>query len=204
MNARQKGADMTVEMIDRVVDQLAINGVETVNLGGNEPLFTNGANPEATLLPYIIERLTDAGIIVGLTTSGITILRLYRDHRAAFDRLNDVDVSFDSPDQEEHNRNRGANIYHQAVEALEICQRHDKPHTAIMCGMNWNFTIPQDRGARRPGQAVRRQHPDQPGEAGAARSTWSRPCRRRCTTPASPGCWSCAGRSTWVNRRSRR
>ncbi|MGH9277165.1 MAG: hypothetical protein ACRD12_03530, partial [Acidimicrobiales bacterium] len=33
MNARQKGADMTVGMIDRVVDQLAINGVETVNLG---------------------------------------------------------------------------------------------------------------------------------------------------------------------------
>ena len=36
---------MTVAMIDRVVDQLAVNGVETVNLGGNEPLFTNGANP---------------------------------------------------------------------------------------------------------------------------------------------------------------
>jgi len=142
MNARQKGADMTVEMIDRVVDQLAINGVETVNLGGNEPLYTNGANPKSTLLPYIIERLTDAGIIVGLTTSGITILRLYRDHRDAFDRLNDVDVSFDSPDPEEHNRNRGANIFHQAVESLEICQRHDKPHTAIMCGMKWNFTVP--------------------------------------------------------------
>ena len=99
MNARQKGANMTVAMIDRVVEQLALNGVETVNLGGNEPLFTNGANPRATLLPYIIEQLTDAGIIVGLTTSGITILRLYRDHRAAFDRLNDVDVSFDSPDE---------------------------------------------------------------------------------------------------------
>ncbi|MGI8984023.1 MAG: radical SAM/SPASM domain-containing protein [Acidimicrobiales bacterium] len=141
MNARQKGADMTVAMIDRVVDQLAVNGVETVNLGGNEPLYTNGANPKDTLLPYIVERLTDAGIIVGLTTSGITILRLYRDHRGAFDRLNDVDVSFDSPDPEEHNRNRGAAIFHQAVEALEICQRHDKPHTAIMCGMRWNFTI---------------------------------------------------------------
>lgn len=143
MNARQKGADMSVEMIDRVVDQLQINGVETVNLGGNEPLFTNGANPRTTLLPYIIERLTDAGIIVGLTTSGITILRLYRDHRDAFDRLNDVDVSFDSPIPEEHNRNRGANIYHQAVETLAICQRHDKPHSVIMCGMKWNFTIPK-------------------------------------------------------------
>ena len=93
MNARQKGADMTVEMIDRVVDQLAINGVETVNLGGNEPLFTNGVDPRKTLLPYIIERLTDAGIVVGLTTSGITVLKLYKDHRDAFDRLNDMSGS---------------------------------------------------------------------------------------------------------------
>jgi radical SAM protein with 4Fe4S-binding SPASM domain len=143
MNARQKGADMSVEMIDRVVDQLRANGVETVNLGGNEPLYTNGADPRATLLPYIIERLTDAGIVVGLTTSGVTILRLYRDHRDAFDRLNDVDVSLDSPDREEHNRNRGARIYEQALETLEICQRHGTPHTIIMCGMNWNFTIPK-------------------------------------------------------------
>jgi len=141
MNARQKGADMSVEMIDRIVDQLSLNGVETVNLGGNEPLFTNGANPRLTLLPYVIDRLVGAGITVGLTTSGITIVRLYRDHRAAFDMLNDVDVSFDSPDRVEHNRNRGASIYGEAIEALEICQRHDKPHTIIMCAMNWNFTL---------------------------------------------------------------
>src|SRR5262245_42868511 len=95
MNARKKGANMSVQMIDRVVDQLRAIGVETVNLGGNEPLFTNGVNPKATLLPYVIERLTDAGIVVGLTTSGITLLRLYRDHRAAFERLNDIDVSLD-------------------------------------------------------------------------------------------------------------
>ncbi|HET7487029.1 MAG TPA: radical SAM protein [Acidimicrobiales bacterium] len=159
MNARVKGANMTVAMVDRVVDQLAINGVETVNLGGNEPLFTNGPNPKRTLLPYIIERLTDAGIVVGLTTSGVTILRLYRDHRPAFDLLNDVDVSFDSPDEEEHNRNRGARIFHEAVEALEICRRHDKPHTVIMCGMGWNFTIPNIEAlvalARRHGANIR-------------------------------------------------
>jgi len=141
MNAREKGRDMTVEMIDRIVGQLAANGVETVNLGGNEPLFTNGANPRNTLLPYIIARLVEAGVEVGLTTSGITILHLYRDHREAFDLLNDVDVSLDSPDPDEHNRNRGARIYNQAIAALEICQRHGKPHTIIMCAMNWNFTL---------------------------------------------------------------
>ena len=57
-------------MIDRIVDQLARLGVKTVNLGGNEPIFTNGIKIADTLLPYIIESLDDAGIIVGLTTSG--------------------------------------------------------------------------------------------------------------------------------------
>jgi radical SAM protein with 4Fe4S-binding SPASM domain len=141
MNARLKGRNMSVAMIDRIVGQLRMNGVETVNLGGNEPLFTNGPNAQDTLLPYIIESLVQAGIIVGLTTSGITVLRLYRDHRHAFDLLNDVDVSFDSPFEDEHNRNRGARIYEQAVEASRLCQAHGKPHTCIMAAMNWNFSL---------------------------------------------------------------
>jgi hypothetical protein len=140
MNARLKGRDMSVPMIDRMIEQLAINGIETVNLGGNEPPFTNGPNPKNTLLPYIITSLHDAAIEVGLTTSGITLLRLHRDHRDAFELLNDVDVSFDSPFPEEHNRNRGAPIYKQAVAALEICRTAGMPHTCIMCAMSWNFS----------------------------------------------------------------
>ncbi len=141
MNAREKGRDMTVEMVDRIVSQLKAVGVETVNLGGNEPLFTNGINPKNTLLPYIIRSLVDAGIIVGLTTSGITAIRLYKNHRSEFDLLNDVDISFDSPFQQEHNKNRGAPIFHQAIEALEICRAEGKPHTCILAAMKWNFTM---------------------------------------------------------------
>lgn len=140
MNAREKGMNMSTTMVDRIVDQLASVGVETVNLGGNEPLFTNGINPKDTLLPYIIRRLNEAGIITGLTTSGITLLRLYRDHRESFDKLNDVDVSLDSPFRDEHNANRGGNIYHQAIESLEICQREGVPHSIITAAMRWNFT----------------------------------------------------------------
>jgi MoaA/NifB/PqqE/SkfB family radical SAM enzyme len=54
MNARVKGRDMSVEMIDRIVEQLRVICVETVNLGVYEPLFTNGPNTRKTLLPYII------------------------------------------------------------------------------------------------------------------------------------------------------
>ena len=141
MNARQKGRDMSVPMIDRVVDQLRVNHVETVNLGGNEPLFTNGLDPRNTLLPYIIHRLKKVGIEVGLTTSGITLLRLYQEHRAAFDLLNDIDISFDSPFEAEHNQNRGANIYRHAIESLQICQREGKPFSIILCAMRWNFSL---------------------------------------------------------------
>ena len=141
MNARQKGQNMSVEMIDRIVDQLACVGVETVNLGGNEPIFTNGIKLSDTLLPHIIEKLTASNIEVGITTSGISIIKLYENYRYAFDMLNDVDVSLDSPFEDEHNSNRAANIYHQALEALEICKKHETPHSIIMCGMNWNFSI---------------------------------------------------------------
>ncbi|GAA4215765.1 radical SAM/SPASM domain-containing protein [Microbispora amethystogenes] len=140
MSAREKGMDFSLDMIDRIVEQLAINGVETVNLGGNEPLFTNGANPRNTLLPQIIDRLVDAGILVGLTTSGITAIHLERDHNESWRKLNDLDVSFDSPFEDEHNANRGAKIYKQAIQALELARKYDIPHTVIMCGMNWNFT----------------------------------------------------------------
>ncbi|APU15080.1 MULTISPECIES: radical SAM/SPASM domain-containing protein [Actinoalloteichus] len=140
MSAREKGMDFTPAIVDRVIEQLAANGVETVNLGGNEPLFTNGPNPVNTLLPRIIHGLADAGILVGLTTSGITLTHLERDHAHALARLNDVDVSFDSPYPDEHNANRGAKLFKQAVRALEICRDHGIPHSVIMCAMAWNFT----------------------------------------------------------------
>lgn len=140
MSAREKGMDFTPEIVDRIIEQLALNGVETVNLGGNEPLFTNGPNPRNTLLPRIIDGLVDAGIIVGLTTSGVTALHLERDHTATWRRLNDLDVSFDSPFEDEHNANRGAKLYKQAIRTLELAQEYGLDHTMIMCGMNWNFT----------------------------------------------------------------
>jgi radical SAM protein with 4Fe4S-binding SPASM domain len=140
MNARERGRDMNKPMIDRIVGQLIQIGVATVNLGGNEPIFTNGIKLDDSLLHYIIDALHDADIQVGLTTSGISILKLYERHKATFLKLNDVDVSFDSPYEEEHNKNRGAKIFHQAVAALDLCRAHSIPHTCIMAAMSWNFS----------------------------------------------------------------
>lgn len=140
MSARRKGANLEPWMVDRVVAQLAELGVKTVNLGGNEPIFTNGIDVRATLLPYIIESLSDAGIVVGLTTSGITLLKLEQHFSSVIPLLNDIDVSLDSPYADEHNKNRGAALYGQALKALDLCTSYGIDHTIIMCAMTWNFT----------------------------------------------------------------
>jgi radical SAM protein with 4Fe4S-binding SPASM domain len=140
MSARRKGMDLAPWMVDRIVSQLVKLGVKTVNLGGNEPLFTNGANPKYTLLPYIIESLVSAGIYVGLTTSGISLTYLETHYSRALQLLNDVDVSLDSPDAVEHNNNRGTSLFSQALAALDICRRYELDRSIIMCAMTWNFT----------------------------------------------------------------
>ena len=98
--------DLEPWMVDRIVGELVRLGVKTVNLGGNEPLFTNGLDTRRTLLPYIIETLAETGIRVGLTTSGISLIHLEKQYKRALRLLNDIDVSFDSPYPQEHDANR--------------------------------------------------------------------------------------------------
>ena len=140
MSARRLGANMTPEIVDRIVEQLAKNNVETINLGGNEPIFTNGPNVKDSLLPYIIERLDSYGLSAGITTSGDTLLYLYKYRPDIYEKINDFDISLDSPFKEEHNANRGDDLYDDAIQCLDICKQTGKPHSIIMAGMNWNFT----------------------------------------------------------------
>lgn len=140
MSARRKGLNLERWMIDRIVSELMELHVKTVNLGGNEPIFTNGLDARQSLLPYIIEKLAETGIHVGLTTSGITLLKLRELRPDVIGLLNDIDISLDSPDPEEHNQNRGAVLFGKALEALDICQEYGIDHTIIMCAMTWNFT----------------------------------------------------------------
>lgn len=140
MSVRNKGMDLTKEIVDTIIDKICSLNVETVNLGGNEPIFTNGLDIKKTMLPYIIRELDKRGVAVGLTTSGITAIYLEREYPDVFEILNDIDVSLDSPFEEEHNYNRGNNIYILAIKALQLCKKYNKESTLIMCAMNWNFT----------------------------------------------------------------
>jgi len=140
MSARRPGANLTLKIVDRIVEQLTKNNVETINLGGNEPIFTNGPDVKESLLPYIIERLDSYGLSAGITTSGDTLLYLYEYRPDIFAKINDFDISLDSPFKEEHNANRGDELYDDAIRCLDICKKTGKPHSVIMAGMNWNFT----------------------------------------------------------------
>lgn len=137
---RKASQDITREDVDRIVGQLADIGVRTVNLGGNEPLFTSGPDPRNTQLPYIIRSLHEAGIIVGLTTAGITMTYMDKHHPKEVALLNDCDISLDSPFKEEHNENRGANLFDHALRVAKICRDRGIDRTFVMCGMRWNLS----------------------------------------------------------------
>jgi MoaA/NifB/PqqE/SkfB family radical SAM enzyme len=139
MSARDKGMDLSKEIIDTIINQLKKLKPKTINLGGNEPLFTNGIDPKKSLLPYILRQITLNEINVGLTSSGITVVYLYENHNDEFKLLNDIDISIDSPYEEEHNNNRGKRIFNLVLKALDICANNDIERTIIMCAMNWNL-----------------------------------------------------------------
>lgn len=139
-SAREKGANLSKDIVNSVVDQLADLGSETINLGGNEPFYTNGLDPKASLLPYIIDRIREKGMKVGITTSGITLIMLEKFHPGYIEKINDIDISLDSPIAEEHDKNRGQKgIYSMAIKGIELAVKYNIPRTIIMCAMNWNF-----------------------------------------------------------------
>lgn len=137
---RNKGRELTKREIDRIIGQIISLNIKNTNIGGNEPIFTNGVDIKKTLLPYIIRSLYDVGITIGLTTAGITMTCLEKFYPETLTFLNDVDVSLDSPFSDEHNANRGALLYNHAIKALEICNDYGISHTIVMCGMNWNLS----------------------------------------------------------------
>ena len=140
MSVREKGKNLTKEIVDKVIKQVKKIGVETINLGGNEPIFTNGLKVQDSLLQYILKELTKRNIKVGITTSGISLIALKNVYPECLKLLNDVDISLDSPYEKEHNENRGGDVYKYAIEALEICKKNDIKSGIIMSAMNWNFT----------------------------------------------------------------
>jgi radical SAM protein with 4Fe4S-binding SPASM domain len=125
--------------VDRVVEQLKRLGIKTVNLGGNEPIYTGGPDIKSTLLPYIIRALTDAKVPVGITTNGTSFVYLERHHREELMMLNDIDFSLDSPFEEEHDLNRRAKLFRLTLGAVQRSLEMGMDCSIITCGMRRNF-----------------------------------------------------------------
>lgn len=123
-----------------ILDALVEAGVKTVNLGGNEPIFTHGPNVGRSMLPAIIRAATSRGLVVGVTTNGTTALLLERIAPDAFERVGEWHVSIDSPFAEEHDRNRGGPYFALALEAMERIRARGRRLTVITCAMRWNAT----------------------------------------------------------------
>ncbi|HSV95162.1 MAG TPA: radical SAM protein [Spirochaetia bacterium] len=140
-SARDKGANLSKKIVDRVISELEKLKPDTINFGGNEPIYTNGLNPKESLLPYIIDEVSARGMKIGITTSGLTLIMLEKYFPETLKKINDVDISLDSPLKEEHDKNRGQQgVYDFALHGVEIVKKYGIPRTIIMCAMNWNFT----------------------------------------------------------------
>lgn len=137
---RKSGKNLCKSDIDKIISQINKLPVKTVNLGGNEPWFTCGLEGKS-LLPYILTKLHDCDYKIGITTSGITLLNIKKYAPDVLGYINDIDISLDHSVAGLHNKNRGADIYKLAIEALKIAQEASIEHSIIMCAMKWNFTI---------------------------------------------------------------
>ncbi len=125
--------------VDKIIKQLVNLGVKTVNLGGNEPIYTHGNNIYNTILPYIISSLNDANILVGLTTNSTTFLHLHKYYPKELSMINDIDFSLDSPIRDEHDLNRGTQLFDRTINAIKICRELEIDCSIVTCGTKANF-----------------------------------------------------------------
>jgi len=130
---------LTHDDIDRVIWQLKRLGIGTVNLGGNEPIYTHGPDISKTLLPYIVRRLTEEQIPVGLTTNGVSFTWLDEHYPEELRMINDIDFSLDSPFEAEHDLNRASKLYKLILKCIERSLAIGIDCSVIACGMKKNF-----------------------------------------------------------------
>ncbi len=126
--------------LERVIAQLVALGVCSVNLGGNEPIFTHGPQLQDSRLPWLLQRLHRAGLAVGLTTNGASFHALHDHHPGALSTLNDIDFSLDFPTQRRHDQHRGAALFSSVIRALQRCRELGIPCAIVTCATRESFT----------------------------------------------------------------
>ncbi|MBK6771741.1 MAG: radical SAM protein [Ignavibacteria bacterium] len=141
LSVRNKGQNLNKNIIDKITLELEKLKINSVVLGGNEPIFTNGINPKDSLLPYIIDKLIEHKINPIIISSGFTINYLYKNNLDTLAKLKHIIISIDSPFETEHNQNRGAKLFDLAFKSLDIAEKLKIPKTILLVAMNWNFSL---------------------------------------------------------------
>ena len=124
---------------DRVIGQLLELGVRTVNIGGNEPIYTHGPRLEDSLLPALLRKLHRAGLPVGITTNGITFRHLLEHFPDELATINDIDFSLDMPHRHLHDQGRGARLFDLVVESIQQCRKLGIARSITFCGTRDSF-----------------------------------------------------------------
>ncbi|MDP4805014.1 MAG: radical SAM protein [Candidatus Nanopelagicales bacterium] len=139
--SRSTAGEITVEQIHQVIDSFAELGVESVVLGGNEPIYAGSSDPKASLLPLIIDSLVAADIKPILITSGLTTRFLKMHFADKIPLLAAMVISLDSPNAEDHNANRGAPLFDIARQANCTSAEHGVPTLICVTPTRANFSV---------------------------------------------------------------
>ena len=117
--------EITFKEAKLLVDKLAENGVATINYGTGE----------SGLIDYfwdLVCYVHGKGIIQGLTTNGSSVTENTIAHIKKY--INDVDVSIDYPNKEEHNTFRGSsNAWNWATNACDLLKKHTISFSIVTC-----------------------------------------------------------------------
>ncbi|MFY9331700.1 MAG: radical SAM protein [Candidatus Nanopelagicales bacterium] len=144
--SRSTSGEITADQIHQVIATFTRLGVESVVLGGNEPIYAGGSEPRASLLPLIIDSLVAADIKPILITSGLTTQFLQMHFADKIPMLAAMVISLDSPNETEHNANRGAPLFRIAQKANQISADHGVPTLVCVTPTRANFTPHSLRG----------------------------------------------------------
>lgn len=136
---RALSRELSRDELESVVDSLAAHGVQSVVLGGNEPIYAGGPNPHESLLPHIVTTLRDRGIAPIIVSSGLSVALLMQRWPGVLEQFAAAAISLDFAEARDHDLNRGAPLFKLAMRAIEQCHEASVPTVILTTALRSNF-----------------------------------------------------------------
>ena len=134
----RRSLGITWDEAQHIFEELCGAGVQELTLGGNEPIFTHGLRPEASMLPDILREARARGLRTCVQTNGTTALLLAGHDPEAFAMVDAWEVSVDSAFPVEHDASRGGAFFALAERALQRIQAAGAELRLVCCLMDGN------------------------------------------------------------------